>query len=641
MALKFLSNHHSSGSGSSKDVKVFEIRLDNDYIVFRGSEDEAASAPLSGSLVLCLADALMIHHVKLTVSGILHMSYLSSSTSAMSGRRVATKEKAFYEKTWTFVDAGKGRSELLPSDNYEWRFDTVLDGSLPESVEGLKDAWVVYRLKAEICRKRGKDIVVRKPLRIVRTLDPTTLELSHAMSVENIWPDKIEYSISTPSKAVIFGSFLQVDFKLVPLLKGLEIGNVATQLKEEQEYVVDPEWGVAAMHGGMTREDRIIAWDNYRVKREDEEILDEVAEGFQFSRYLELPKTLSKCVQDCNVKGIRIRHKIKFNVQLHNPDGHISELRANLPVSLYISPSLPLNENNDLVDQSPQATRAAIEHDLAHSAPPLYGQHTLDQLYSGMDVNGYRTPGPAFSSPGTPYSQSRNISSENLASLDTVTNASGHVSAAALQSRLQNLRMSDRGLPTSLGHDDRDQPQSGQLSRRGSYNPPSADYFSPINGTREPSDAHYALASPNGNASGHSSQSESARISRQSSAEEQHQISLGTRDASSLTAHFEDLAKVPSYSTAVKTPAPRGQDTMEALPSYGAVLSESNPGTPSEPAHAYVHAPRSGNWSEDNIVAAATATANVFGQARPTTGNRFLNTIQEEERRRRSIIGRG
>jgi arrestin-related trafficking adapter 4/5/7 len=75
MALKFLSGHGSS-SGSSTAVKYFDIRLDNDYIVFRGNEDEAASAQLNGSLVLCLTDPLNISHVQLTLSGIVHMSYV-------------------------------------------------------------------------------------------------------------------------------------------------------------------------------------------------------------------------------------------------------------------------------------------------------------------------------------------------------------------------------------------------------------------------------------------------------------------------------------------------------------------------------------------------------------------------------------
>ena len=77
MALKFLSSH-SSSSSSSSGVKHFDIRLDNDYIVFRGNEDEAASAQLAGSVVLCLTEPLNISHVQLTLSGIIHMSYVRS-----------------------------------------------------------------------------------------------------------------------------------------------------------------------------------------------------------------------------------------------------------------------------------------------------------------------------------------------------------------------------------------------------------------------------------------------------------------------------------------------------------------------------------------------------------------------------------
>lgn len=72
MALKFLSVH--TGAGGSSGVKLFEVRLDNDYIVFRGGEDEAGSARLAGQLVLALTEPLTITGISLTLSGTLHMS---------------------------------------------------------------------------------------------------------------------------------------------------------------------------------------------------------------------------------------------------------------------------------------------------------------------------------------------------------------------------------------------------------------------------------------------------------------------------------------------------------------------------------------------------------------------------------------
>ncbi|KIX03967.1 uncharacterized protein Z518_07520 [Rhinocladiella mackenziei CBS 650.93] len=637
MALKFLSGH-ASHSGTSSSVKYFDIRLDNDYIVFRGNEDEAASVQLSGSVVLCLTEPMTIAHVDLTLSGILHMTWQTTSTSSMSGRRTAYKEKTFFEKNWTFRDPGKGKTEVLPPDNYEWPFQCILEGALPESVEGLKDAWIIYRLKAEINRKRGRDIVVRKPLRIVRTLDSNALELAHAMSVENIWPNKIEYSISIPNKAVAFGSFVQVDFKLISLLKGLVIGNVSTQVKEEQEFIVDPEWGISALGSGVTKYDRVIATDLYRINPEnDEQIIDEVAEGYQFSRYLELPKSLNQCLQDCNVKGIKIRHKVKFNVQLHNPDGHISELRANLPVSFYISPSLPINENNDLVDQSPQARRAAIANDLANSAPPVYGKHTLDALYS--DVDGYRTPGMALSTPSTPYLHSRHASNENLASLAAITNGN-YVSPIALQNRLQDLRVGNPGPTGEEEHDSNLAPPSAERSRRNSA-PLQVhdDYF----GFHTPPGliSHHRISphepvSHSGAQSGTPSQPESNYISRRTS-EEEDGAQSGARTPFGQYDHMEDLAKVPSYSTAVKTPVPRTPyDQSKCLPTYGAVVREPSPPALAEPPTAYIRtSPRlPGSLASSPLDIGTNGT-------RSQASHRNVSSLQDEERRLRMMQLRG
>ncbi|KAJ9634718.1 hypothetical protein H2204_006167 [Knufia peltigerae] len=634
MALKFLSSH-ASHSGTSSSVKYFDIRLDNDYIVFRGSEDEAASAQLSGTVVLCLTEPMNISHVDLTLSGILHMSWQTSSTSSMSGRRTAYREKTFYEKNWSFRDPGKGKTEILPSDNYEWPFSCILEGALPESVEGMKDAWIIYRLKAEIKRKRGRDIVVRKPLRIVRTLDANALELAHAMSVENIWPNKIEYSISIPNKAVAFGSFVQVDFKLISLLKGLVIGNISTQVREEHEFVVDPEWGVSSLNNGVTKVDRTIVSDIYKVNPEkDEQVIDEVAEGYQFSRYLELPKTLNQCLQDCNVKGIKVRHKVKFNVQLHNPDGHISELRANLPVSFYISPSLPINENNDLVDQSPQAGRAAIANDLAHSAPPVYGQHTLDALYS--DVDGYRTPGMALSSPGTPYLHSRHASSENLASLAGVANGN-FVSPIALENRLQDLRFADAGRT----NDDDNEAPGGAGSSRGDSNAPQSidDYFLSHSSTpgAPPRVSPHEPSSHNGLYSVDPSQPGSNLMSRRTSEEDEGQQPSGSRTPFPQYDHMENLARVPSYATAVKAPAPRTPyEGSPCLPTYGAAVREPSPPALAEPPTAHIRAsPRI-----PGSLASSPPDLSSNGP-RPLAPHRNVSSLQDEERRLRLLQMRG
>ncbi len=461
--------------------------------------------------------------------------------------------------------------------------------------------------------------------------------------MENIWPNKIEYSISIPNKAVAFGSFVQVDFKLISLLKGLVIGNVSTQVKEEQEFVVDPEWGISALSNGTTKLDRVIAADLYRINPEsDEQVIDEVAEGYQFSRYLELPKTLNQCLQDCNVKGIKVRHKVKFNVQLHNPDGHISELRANLPVSFYISPSLPINENNDLVDQSPQAGRAAVANDLANSAPPVYGKHTLDALYS--DVDGYRTPGNTFSAPGTPYLHSRHASSENLASLAAVTNGT-FVSPIALENRLQDLRGGNGNGNLGLTAEEESELSLAaagiERSRRNSTSTPGQDDYFAIQDVSistslpraSPHDGGLYLAGR----SGTSSQPDSNLMSRRTSEEEDGPQS-GARTPFPQYDHMEDLAKVPSYSTAVKTPAPRQDRSHSFLPTYGAAVTQPSPPPLMEPPTAHI---RTSPRLPGSLASSPPDMTAGMNGVRSLVSHRNVSSIQDEERRLRMMQLRG
>jgi arrestin-related trafficking adapter 4/5/7 len=429
--------------------------------------------------------------------------------------------------------------------------------------------------------------------------------------VENIWPNKIEYTIGTPSKAIIFGTSIQVNFRLVSLLKGLRIGLCSTEVLETHEFAIEQD---GSSPERKRKDTRSIAMDQYTVDAEaDPDILDEQAEGYQFSRYLELPKTLKSCVQDAEIHGIKIRHKLKFNVALHNPDGHISELRATLPISLFISPSIAINENNDLVDQTPVASRLALENDVTNSAPPLYGQHQFDQYYSEMDHTGYRTPGN-FSTPGTPFgSLSRNISAENLSSLigqggrESTFELSpaynqqvnGDVSPAALQHRLQNIRVCGSGLahsPLAIEDHYSDYSVGGNNSIRHPSNAPG-DYFDPETGGTSlphsqqmspgPSPGPPGDSARNSLPNGHLSRNGSTDLSRPNSGEDH-----GTNTPIPHYHEIEDLARIPSYSTAVRTPARRTYSGTD-LPSYVAAVGSSHgQSSPAQPPIAYLRGVR-------------------------------------------------
>ena len=140
-----------------------------------------------------------------------------------------------------------------------------------------------------------------------------------------MWPDKVDYSLSTATKAVIFGTTVQVDFRLIPLLKGLRFGKITTELNERQEMTIK-----GPRTPRRSRQiTRLIAKDEHHFPEDAEAEDIGGQEGYVLSRTLAIPQNLRKCLQSVDALGIKIRHSLNFNVQMHNPDGHVSEVSAN------------------------------------------------------------------------------------------------------------------------------------------------------------------------------------------------------------------------------------------------------------------------------------------------------------------------
>ncbi|KAH8684612.1 arrestin domain-containing protein [Tricladium varicosporioides] len=559
------------GNVTGKTVSsLFDIRLDNDVLILRGGESEASSQMLKGVVVLCLPQALKVEDVHLRMTGTLKIGWNDQriTPTGVSSSRVDKSTEIFSHRWAPFVGGGgpgsSSRGTLLPAGNYEWPFELVIPGSMAESVEGLPDSHIVYKLKATVARgKLAYDLHAWKPVRVVRTLDPAALELAHAMTVENVWPNKIEYQLVIPQKAIIFGTSINIEMRFTSLLKGLKIGNIKCLLLETQEFTLP---GATAHSEKFYKTHRDIDTWSFELKEENyHDMLDDNGQdGWTLKETMPLPKRLSRCLQDVDVHGIKIRHKVKFNIALHNPDGHVSELRATLPVTIFISPNMPLTADGCLVDQTPMSTQTT---DMVQHAPPLYGEHILDQLYADMDQTGYMTPAPQ-SGMNTPfYNQSRHGSSENLTSMDGAVHPAGAVPPAALSSRLQNLNNGSRN--------------SSFLRRHpGSQSGANTPHTQPHQDTQ---DGYFGNHRDSPNHSGHSSNP----LSRRTSEEEDHRAAISNMTSGQHTpehidfSELGDLTKVPSYSTAVKTPV-RGVSYNDTLPDYNAAIS-----APPSPEHRF------------------------------------------------------
>lgn len=209
-------------------------------------------------------------------------------------------------------------------------------------------------------------------------------------------------------------------------------------------------------------------------------------------------------------------------------------------------------------------------------APPVYEEHRLDQLYSQIDLSGFMTPAGGASGMGTPFvSQTPAGSTENVNFIDAVASTSS--SANVSQTRLHGLehpasgrRARDR--PHHLSSSVDETVEDNQGSSRDLESPQSYQGALSTGGN-----ISISRGSPNrpGN---------SNPMSRRTS--EGESVPTENQAPEHIEFSSEDLAKVPSYSTALRSrvTAP----VNDGLPNYQAAIqtpiSQSSPTQVPSPA---------------------------------------------------------
>lgn len=469
-----------SNSKSTKKPLLFDIRLknvDNDVILLKGPPHEAPSVLLSGCMVLSINEPMQVKSISLRLYGKIQIDVplerpqdASSSSLSSSPPKIRKYNKVFYSHAWDnvnlkeYLSGLRGQSGLagsssssnimgtrqraqstsslkslkgsstphsctLDKGNYEFPFSAILPGSLPESVESLPNCFVTYSMESVIERSKSySDLICRKNIRVLRTISPAAVELSETVCVDNSWPNKVDYSISVPNKAVAIGSATPINISIVPLSKGLKLGSIKVVLFENYQYC-DPFPPVISENRQVTELtlenplnesseefDGSDCYVNNPLFQPDHSFQDK----WEIDTILQIPNSLSNCVQDCDVRSnIKVRHKLKFFIILINTDGHKSELRASLPIQLFISPFVALSikplsssnlyslfsttnqkdenssqeeEEEYLFSRSASVTGLELLADMRNGAvptisdlmtPPNYEMHVYDRLYSG------------------------------------------------------------------------------------------------------------------------------------------------------------------------------------------------------------------------------------------------------------------
>jgi hypothetical protein len=144
-------------------------------------------------------------------------------------------------------------------------------------------------------------------------------------SNEDTWTDKLWYNIYLPTRYYIFGTSLTAEFTLCPLNKGITIGKIKMEVlervtlsTEQGRYKTKQTDQVVASHVQDVPENSL-----QPLTEEQTGIADE---SYHFKVTLPLERSLVKARQSLETENIKIWHNLKIYVNLHNPDGHVSQV---------------------------------------------------------------------------------------------------------------------------------------------------------------------------------------------------------------------------------------------------------------------------------------------------------------------------
>ncbi|KAM0270025.1 hypothetical protein ACHAQH_009585 [Verticillium albo-atrum] len=356
-----------------------KISPQSDFVFLSGSEDEAAGQYIRGKVKLCLPSAQRARGVQLQMVG-----YHKTSDHDSNLHSASSTAQVVYNHTWEpFLVDDVPTISLggpLPSGNYEWPFELLIPGNIPETARGCNRCSITYHLKACTLRDGTTDTSPQamKPMRIIRTLPVSAFALMDAATVEGTSAGRLEYSLSIAHQAVALGTALPVDLRFTALAKGVVPRSVRCYLREAHSLELPGRPGTRPAIEGY----RLAAAWNLAVDADGREKgFDGMAGEWHVRKRLPLPTTLIKCSPDVDVRGIKVCHQVNFEVTFVEGPDMISNFRATIPVRLYISPNAPVAGADHFIWTRPNVGACdAGGLNSSMEVPPCYGKHTGDEL---------------------------------------------------------------------------------------------------------------------------------------------------------------------------------------------------------------------------------------------------------------------
>lgn len=132
------------------------------------------------------------------------------------------------------------------------------------------------------------------------------------------------------------------DVELSPIRKGVTLGKIDMRLIEQTTKRIQASENTQLTQDRSKTDEAEVAKAEMDFPEDSRVLFDEETpdnprmedEKYIFKARLPLPKSLKECRQDVDLHAINITHRFKLMVNIHNPEGHISQVSTRISHAL-------------------------------------------------------------------------------------------------------------------------------------------------------------------------------------------------------------------------------------------------------------------------------------------------------------------
>ncbi|CAI2176192.1 4534_t:CDS:2 [Funneliformis geosporum] len=340
-------------------------------ITWKGDSDESVGSFLRGELILNLSNPTRIRKIDMRFTGRMKTFWPEGKIyyGSSANRNELCEEQEIMAHDWTFVPppnsspktsppspisstsgpyrfsvissspsdtsssifTSSSRFHLIPAGIHKYPFELFVPGKVPETIEAVRGT-VNYKLSAAAIRSGlFPNLHVSQRVPIIRTI--LEERNSEGIAIASNWNDQLDYEITIPKRAYPMGDSIDIDLKLTPRVKRMQVVGVKIQIDEESLYKARGQKNIELRNLSLYKDEDFCGQEG-----NDLENL-----FYQKNISFPIPKSTNHLHYSCETTSIKISHLLKFvfTIKLpyenYNNKKKKAEVKVDVPITILSS----------------------------------------------------------------------------------------------------------------------------------------------------------------------------------------------------------------------------------------------------------------------------------------------------------------